>query len=348
MKTLFARLFSVVSLLAVVSVTQPQPRTLRNPAQKQSWDKPARRFGQLWLQRRTRKVAPELIKMLAAERSPGFQEAIIIALGRLEDPKAIKPLRARLVTLRSNSNSIFSYKGEKREIPVFRVQLALGRIQARQLRGRPKLDAIAKSIGTTWPALQGQARRLRSELQDRLKVYKAQEDPNRFVLEEFYDILYVMGKRGENIKKLGAFDLMIWSNDPSNVAAGLRSQEQAKLFAASLSNQAEIEFWLGRSMPPNKFRFSPAHLLDLGPQVPQSLRKHLKIYLREAKANPRNFARTKSYRSLFQTVAATNDSRFVPLLKEFLSVEDQWVKNFAGDAITAIQQQRGLALIKFP
>lgn len=301
-----------------------EPRFFRTPAQQKQENRNANRFGQLWLARRTRKIAPELLQMLAVESNTGLRVAIIKALGRLEDPQAIKPLRAL---------------GQR---------LAVGRIEARRLHGRRKLDAIARSIGTTWPALQIEAKRLRLRLQNRMGSYQAQEDPQRFVLEEFYDILYVMGKRGENIEKLGAFDLMIWSNDSSNTAAGLRSPEQAKLFAASLSNPAEIEFWLRRSLPPSALHFSPAHLLDLGPQVPQALKKYLKIYLRQAKSNPQKFARTSSYTDLFETVAATGDSHFVPLLKEFLSVNDRWVKISAADTISSLQKHRGLELIKFP
>ena len=224
-------------------------------------------------------------------------------------------------------------------VAVHRIKLALGRIAARGLKGERRLNVIAASVGTTWPKLKLSARQWRSQLkQDRMATYKLQEAPQNFIFTEFHEVLYRMGKRGENIRALGAFDLVLWP------------QQEPVLSAASMSNQAEIRFWLSQAAPPSAVGFYPQHLLDLGPQVPTYLLQALRAALPKAKKNPSALAGRNivGLKAMFDAAAGTGDRRFVPLLREFQKVNDQWTRNFAQDALARLQAGTGLAGVAFP
>lgn len=317
------------------------PMPYDTPQQKAAWEKRANQFGQLWLNRRRRKATQPMLQLLAKEPSFQLREAMVVALGRLEDPQAAKPLRALLRRVQATGVGRNGYplRAPWRDyIAAHRIKLALGRIQARGLKGERKLNVVAASIGTTWPKLKQSAQRWRSQLKtDRMAIYRFQDDPQSSIFGEFHDVLYRMGKRGENIRALGAFDLAV------------QPPQEAILSAASLSDQAEIRFWLARAMPPSAVGFYPQHLVDLGPQVPAYLQQSLKVALTRAK-KPSSVAGWNGVglRAMFNAAAATGDRRFIPVLQAFQKVDDQWTRNYSGDALKRLQARTGLAGVAFP
>lgn len=332
----------VMLLVSPTARADRTPMPYNTPQEKAAWDKRARQFAQLWLSRRRRNATPPLLQLLAKEPSFQLREALVTALGRLENPQAAKPLRTLLVRVQASGVGRDGYplRAPWRDyIAVHRIKLALGRIQARGLKGERKLNVIAASVGTTWPKLKLSGRQWRSQLkQDRMATYRLQEAPQNFVFTEFHDVLYRMGKRGENIRALGAFDLVLWP------------QQEPVLSTASTSDQAEIRFWLARAAPPSAAGFYPQHLLDLGPQVPVYLQQSLQAALPRAQKNPAALAGVNivGLKAMFDVAAATGDRRFVPLLRKFQKVNDQWTRNFAGDALARLQAGTGLAGVAFP
>ncbi len=308
------------------------------PLQEVTVQKHTRQFAQLWLSRRQKRVTPQLLQILNADPSRFLRERVVMALGRIEDPAALPALQALLVRVKAlGPPQPFACDGIRfKDVPPYRVQLAIGRIKARSLKGIPKLNAIAREIGKTWPSVQGDAHRLRLKLQKRLGVYEVQESDQRFILDEFHDVLYRMGKRGENIRDLGGYNLLIWP------------QQKPFLDTAALSDQAEQRFWLNRALPPSKIGFRTAHLLDLGPQLPVMLTRYLKIALSKSQANPQLVARTSAYKCLFDLAVATNDRNFIPILRQFQKVNDREVKIYAIIAEKQLKRGEGVSRVEFP
>ena len=321
------------------------------PEELSAYNQRAQRFAKLWLQRKSKTVTPELLEMMQNEPIAAVRQAMIVALGRLENPQALPALQQlsqRLQQLPMGNDGYSQSEAARDRIALYSVQLALGRIGARNLRGEDKLNSIASKIGTTWPQLKQDAARLRALSKTRLGIYDVIESKDRFILEEFYDVLYRMGKQGEDLSRLGASEIAIWENPKQSVGQGLRAQEQLKLEAASLSDAAEIEFWLNTTRPPSKAHLAPGHLLDLGPQVPVLLEKHLKSLLAEAKTQPQIMSKTSTYTRWFRAAAATGDRRFAPIFLEFQKVDDRRTKIEASQALTQLNSKFGLAAIQFP
>ena len=263
--TVFSRRAKVPTIFTLIGLTLSFPlrptvarRTAmpyHTPQEKKAYENRARQFGRLWLARRKKNVTPQLLQMLDKEPTPGLRQAIVIALGRIEDPQATKPLQNLLVKANAQqpghiaSPSAISLRDD---IPPYQIKLALGRIRARDLKGTAKLNAVAKTVGTTWPALKQTAAQLKAKMRVPTGIYEVKDSKQRFILEEFYDVLYRMGKHGEDIQRMGAMDLAIWSTDLQDQAASQFAQEQGKIFTASLSNQAEIDYWFQKTLPPSK------------------------------------------------------------------------------------------------
>lgn len=339
--------FAAVCVLSTVTLLSQATKTLADrtampyhtPQEKKAYEKRSREFGRLWLARRKSNITPQLLQMLNKEPTPGLRQAIVIALGRIENPQAVKPLHDLLVKAnaqqpgRIKSPAMISLRDD---IPPFRIKLALGRIRARDLKGTAKLNAIAKTVGTDWTGILRKAQRLRTQFKSKRTLYQAQKSDDRQIVEEFYNVLYRMGKAGENIEKIGADKLILWP------------QHAPIVKWSSLSEQDEAEAWLRRATPPNQTGFAAGHLLDLGPTVPDAILRHLKNILRLAKAKPQIMKQTSAYTSIFDAAIATDDRRFIPILQQFQQVDDRWTKTYARRAVKQLQAHEGLAAVKFP
>ena len=311
------------------------------PQERSAFIQRAQRFATLWLQRHERRVTPELLQMLEQEPTPQLRERIVIALGRIEDPSAIAPLK-QLLAIASKQEA-----GQPKEqnssswrnsVSAFRVKLAIGRIEARNLKGVNKLNKIASSMGTNWAGIQSIAAGLRSKLAKPGGKSLIRDSDQLYIVTEFFDVLYRMGKSGEDIRSMGAFKLLVWP------------EQDPLLSTALMSDAAELNFWLKRALPPSSKGFYPEHLLDLGPQVPNFLLEYLRIALATAKKNPKVLEGSSiiGMKALFNAAAATNDSRFIPILTEFTQVNDGWTRNFAQYALKNLRSGQGAAWVLFP
>lgn len=316
-----------------------------SPQQKQAFDARARKFGTLWLNRNQRRISPELLQMLNAEPTVQLRERIVIALGRLEDPASAPSLRKLLTVAEAEARNPVSAP-QRDKIAPFRIRLALGRIGAKNLRGLAKLNQISRSLGTNWTGIQKMAAQTKTKLHNKRTRRQAQNSQDRFIVEEFYDVIYKMGKQGQPIQSFGADNLKIWDEDPSQMPDALYSHSQALMQAARLSETEEVKFWLNRAAPPNRTLFDPAHLLDLGPTVKPELMRALKLTLAIAKANPKALPMTVPQRAMFSAAAATGDRQFLPILKQFKTVDDQGTKVFATYSVQQLTQ--GAEAIPFP
>jgi len=316
------------------------PIPANNPVEQQESLRRHRQFGKIWLNRRTISATQPLLELLTSEQQQHLRERLIIALGRLEDPQAVQPLQDLLKHVRHaqrRGRPLEEPFEPRDDIPVYRINLALGRIGARDLTGEAKLNAIARSVGTTWPKLRALGNQLRKAIETQHTAkYRIQDSDESGIIEEFYYVLYEMGKKGEDIQLLGGYDLLIWPND------------KAILDAASLSNDAEIKFWLDRATPPSVGGFYPEHLIDLGPRVPDALLEQLKKALAKVKADPavvKNFGGA-GLGPMMKAAAATEDPRFIPILREFEKIKDRGTRIHTAKALRAMEGK--LPVLTFP
>jgi hypothetical protein len=340
-------LFCMLTIIANAFADR-RPLPFSTVQEQQAFTTRAKRFAKLWLSRRQQNVVPQLLAMLSAESSPQLREHIVVALGRIEDRKVLPTLDkvyAKAKTQRAGQVTSSNQVQWRDNISLARIQLARGRIQARQMNGLAKLNRIAREVGTDWLGIQRIASRLRTQMRDSRTLYQALKSDELIIIEEFHDVLYRMGKRGEDIRKLGAFNLQLWSNG-NKVPDVLHSSSQTLLSTSSMSDQQEVAFWLNRAMPPNKGGFDPGHFLDLGPTAKLQLFAYMRNLLRKAQTQPETFTYTRSYRAALQAAAETGDQRYLPLLQQLSKTKDRWVQRYARQSLRQLGNRD--SVVAFP
>jgi hypothetical protein len=219
-----------------------------------------------------------------------------------------------------------------RELPEFTLRLALARIRSRNLKGQAKIDALCAGMGTTWQEVR----------QFSVKIYGPKssgyelQSPQGVMVSVIVDVLYHMGKKGENI-------------EPFEQALTLSNAQRTKLKAATVSTEEEIKLILDyvAQVKINKeedHALAVSHLLGLGKQIETPLFERL-TYLRTHL--PENQIETvhgkrigAGYISLFRAARNTGNPRFVPLLQAF---EREYINSFDPQ----VAHQAYLALKKF-
>lgn len=140
----------------------------------------------VWRQRFERDVAPDLMRFLDHKWFiVRFQAAIFLSY--LDHAPAEEPLR--LLLERPTEKAALDMKQRRLQI-----QLALARIRTRDLRGQARVEAIAASIGRTLDTL--------TPASNRERVVLNQAPPEDAIKRAFFELLYSMAKKGEDIAPL--------------------------------------------------------------------------------------------------------------------------------------------------
>ena len=354
MKNSFFLILVVALLCTIVDSEHPCvasrfPAPFQTQEQRTQWGKRNQKFGRIWLTRHQnpKKAALAILPFVRekVDQNADLRIRAIIALGRIESPIAQKPLQKLLeetvATQKQRADGIAWIDN----IPQWRIQFALARIQSRDLRGKARLEFVAKALGTTWPKIRTLGVQWRAKVQgpqSRDGIYDFLRKSPKVMLEEFAQLLHDMGKQGQNIKALGANDLLVWSDSP-NLPSALYSSQQALILTAHMTREQEIRFWLLRSTPPHVGTMSPQAFLDLGPPAVQALKVALAQLLPKAIADPKIVADVNGIgcQTLFKAAAASCDQSFIPLLEKFQDVKDRWVYAEATQAIADLKSGEG-------
>jgi hypothetical protein len=322
-----------------------------NEAERQSWIERNRHFAQSWLARHERNVTSEIIPFLD-DPDEKLRERAAKALGRLEDPGGEAPLQKKLEQVEKISTA-----GGYREIhgvPAYVLRLALGRIRAHNLKGREKLDKIAADVGLTYDKVLELTQQLETSLKSKrpLERQKAERSLANEISLEFVDILYTMGKQGENIEAL----------ESERMAVG--PAIEMKLKGATLPLDQEIEVILDYATQPHGGAFDESYLVELGPRATEKIIERLKEIHRDPRKYNCYAPGAVGHAHFFRAAAMTNDRRMIPYLKQieedfkedYLREEqrrdkmDRWsmasqIYNFARDARQDIERQSAFPIV---
>ena len=294
-----------------------------NEAERQEWLERNWRFAHLWMARREKDVVPEITPFLE-DSDEDLREHAARALGRLEDARAEAPLQHKLEQVQkvksSADYSAADYE-DKRMIPEQTLRLALGRIKARDLEGKAKLNKVAESVDLTYNGVVYLAQKINAQYKSENPSERRQAGEGRgtAIVLEIVDVLYTMGKKGENIADF----------EPMRLAFG--PAIAMKLKAATLPLDQEIQLILDYTAQPTGGAFDPAYLVDLGPRATEMIIQRLEDMHRNPQRYNLSSRAAVGPTYLFKAAGMTADPRVVPLLQQlatdFKSAFSAWESN---------------------
>lgn len=267
---------------------------------------------QLWAQRNQRNIAPQMLVFLRDQR---LRYQTIKALGWLEFPVALKPLQKLQRDIEAGRID------EKKII----VQLAIARIQSHNFKGRKKLDSVAKSVGLSWQDIVRLSYTVYAPKTPNER-YAVQGSDAMDIVREFCNLLYDMGRKGENVQQWG---------DQLTLHPALR----VYLKGANTSRSQSVKMILDyvttlESVTVEDQQVAQIHLLSLGePAYLQIATKLRDILLHPEKYRTRYWRKTPQKitpQTKFLTIdtgikitmvidaaGLSGQRRFLPLLKQF-------------------------------
>jgi len=275
------------------------------------------RFVDLWFRKSDSDVVPKLISMLNTSNLQ-LTSRIVKALGRLEDPSAEKPLQHLLERAKRVKDPQATLGVSK-----LTLDLALSRIRTRKLQGERRLISVSKAIGLSL----SEVTKLSQLVYANRNSSAASEGSQ--IVDEFIDIMYSMGKKGDNI-------------DALSHKFSLKPPEKIYLKGASLSTEAEIEliidYAIGRDgVSGGDIRLIQNHLLALGPKAVDKI-----IYRLERFQQERGDYGNRGYVTLFRAAIRSGDPRVLKPLKVIAKDSDRWVGFYARQAIRFFEQKAKL------
>jgi hypothetical protein len=146
-----------------------------------------------WLARRSEPAAPKIVPMLKSS-IPGLRVAAVRALGRLDSEKYLPQLE-HVVCAQDEQDSTNS------KVPFPYAQLAIGRIQARALRGRSKAERMLKEANLDWREVAELSRKFGGP-PTRGEGYLSEDTPSVIIMDELVDLLYESKRNGESIQDM--------------------------------------------------------------------------------------------------------------------------------------------------
>lgn len=300
---------------------------------REIWMKRNRNFANLWLSRHDTDISSHLLSFLE-DPDERLRLRAVRGLGHLESPKAQVPLMALLKRVEQAKD--YKEYEQIKGVPPLTLKLALGRIQACELKGQDKAAALAKSAGLTWDEVV-----LLSQKINKGRNRPPANSPAREILNEAVSLLYKMGKQGQDIQSL--------SNQLS-----LSSSQKILLQAATLSTDREIALILDyatnlKVVTGDDEKLIEHHMVGLGDSTKQLLKQRLKKIL----GHPEDYS-DAGYGvplvTLLRAASLTGDQAFIPLLKQFENNFNVPSKSYVQyDAKQAIQAlQNSTAIPNFP
>ncbi len=295
------------------------------PEGKAALDKRNGRFADLWMARQRRDVVPEIASFLD-DPYYGMRKRAVRALGWLEKPSAKPYLEKTLQRVKS---------GKEPQVPVQLVHWALGRIDARHLRGKAKLQAVTQSAGFSWDEMVRLSRKVYAPptLDD---VYAVQGSVGMQLLQEVAALLYAMGKQGDNIQ-------------PFVAQLTLPRAYHVYLRGAQQNVQQEIELVLNYStreveiVGPEEEWVCEDHLVALGQPALDAIERRLRDMLAHPTMYPEPSGYGTRHIMIFRAAAKTRRRDFLGLLRKFEEgspgSQNKWVGDHAYRSRIALEER---------
>lgn len=288
--------------LALHSLTSVQqhdsgPRLPQDASTAARW----RRFERLWQTHKERDIVPQLVTFLS-DPFPPLQLRAVRALGELESPTALKPLQNFRKQVEEEKRN-----GKESAVPTIALNLALGRVASRSLKGKAKLERIVQEADLNWP----RTVRLFRSVNSATPIERQQMEGNE-VVETLVDVLHAMIERGENVRSVRKELQLRPSQDVLLDAAPLPPKQEA---AAIVNSFTKYQVMLDSEVLTER-------ILDLRPASSQIIIARLK----DVQARPEKYKRVSvpSFGVLFRVAARLGDPRIVPLLKKFETNPKPW------------------------
>lgn len=296
----------------------------RTRQERKAWLERSDRFAALALARRQRDVASELLPFLQDPAEPLRLRAVKL-LGRLESAQAEASLEALANRLKGPGASVARKHADSsrvseavREESMFpTLDLALARIRARNLNGWTKVQALAKSVGLSFDEVV----RLSHKVNDPVEGKYASGSAGYEIVDEMVDMLYQMGKRGEDIR-------------PVANRLTLRPAQKVKLQAASLPLEQEITLILNylsqvKMVGGSEFDLAE-HLSASGAPASNAVIRRIRDALQRSEQRLQDSTVSAAGCSiLFRFANRADDTRAIPLLKQF---EKKFKDDFVRDS----------------
>lgn len=335
----------------IEKLLQPKPRPGRvGPLYNNKPDlERSRVLTQLWRERDTRDITPELLVFLD-DPSVALRESAARFLGELECAQAEAPLQNEVKREEEHRKKILDQftqwqTGDRTTPPPqmeghqfvsrFTLRLALGRIRSHNFQGRAKLDRIANEFGLDYDGIVKMTVELGRRLDDDARKRGAYESEGNSLALAFIDTLYLMGKAGEDLSQLEV--------DKMAFAPGL----VLRLKGASLSSEDEAKMWLDHATGSKMGIFYVPFLLDIGPVAVELLFQRLN----DISTHPTTYGISKDnapllgLRSLFEAATQSGDSRAVAVLEKFRNSDNEQVR---GDAARSLEMARSFTTNNAP
>ena len=327
------------------TVTQKREGLFSNGNAAQ-WRKEGPQFTRLWKQRKTRNIAPELVALL---EDPVFssRDQVANALGILESPEGEAPLLVEMDKWKKYEKQSREYEKafassvasnsvpparveEPNAASRFTIKLALGRIRSRNLKGRAKLNCIAKEFDLDYEGVVKVTEKVGQQIHSESpnERHDAIRSENYKIVLAFMDTLYSMGKHGENLNALDADRMTIGPNF------------QLRLKGAVLSSHEEAKMWLDHATNSKMGIFRPSYLLDIGPVAVELLFERLN----DISAHPAKYGISKDdapligLDSLFKAAAQSGDGRAIAVLEKFQNIDNEQVRGDAAQSLNLARQ----------
>lgn len=276
-----------------------------DPAKEPARKERAWKLYQLWLARHERNVTAEVLPFLQDEYAILRNNAARI-LGRLENPAAEPHLQKLLTAVQQ--------KGARGLVSP--VSLALARNRSRGLKGRVKVAAFAQGMGLSFDEAVLLTEKVRAS-----RSMKGRTTGERIV-KEMVDMLYMMGKRGEDIEALVEHLTLHPAQQVLLQAAGLPPDEEAKLIVDYLTKLNVV------TLP--DVELTQLYLPSLGSHATEAVVQRLEE-LKEGRVQLGNGY--PGWSNLFRAVEWSGDPRALALLKHFQKNGDSpWVRHYASQA----------------
>lgn len=146
----------------------------------------------LWAQRKGRDITTRVLPLLRSS-SGAVRKRATVMLGRLEDPRALKPLEA--MRSQAPSQGLMQSREMASGTLYPELPLAIGRIKARDLSGQRKMNTVLSEVGLSSGGLVSLASRINED------KYGWKYLGNQ-VIEEAVDVLVKEKRRGRDVNQL--------------------------------------------------------------------------------------------------------------------------------------------------
>ena len=275
----------------------------------------------LWLQRRQRNIAPR-VRSFVLKHPPVVQFRAARVLGHLEDAASLPALQQ----LRRGQPR--SGKGKEQGLFFPRLDIAVGKISARHLRGGAKLERISREIGLSWADVAALSTYISHDTGNSGPSHGPRDHTARAgdVMDEMLDVLAKMARDGD---------------DPSRYAQQMSLDAAQRLYlrASAMEDAKGLPLLLEHL---TRSRIIGTSLLWLEGRViqaePKALSRALQTQLRKMNQFQSRYPYPSGYDVMCKICVATLDRSCLPLLEKLRGHPDRRVVDDVDGAIYDIKK----------